>query len=79
MATLEFLQEEWINDGNFVRLGDERDPIIGQQQDGANFTIPREPVRRRVHIKRLMCSAEANTCSCRACPHCDGSESSDEQ
>jgi Dyp-type peroxidase family len=48
MATIEFLQQEWINDGNFMSLGDERDPIIGLQQAGAAFTIPNEPVRRRV-------------------------------
>jgi Dyp-type peroxidase family len=49
MATIEFLQQEWVNDGNFISLGDERDPIIGRQEDGAAFTIPRDPVRRRVH------------------------------
>jgi Dyp-type peroxidase family len=49
MATIEFLQQEWVNDGNFVGLGDERDPIIGLQEEGATFTIPKEPVRRRVH------------------------------
>jgi deferrochelatase/peroxidase EfeB len=49
MATIEFLQQEWINDGNFIGIGDERDPIIGLQQDGATFTIPKAPVRRRVH------------------------------
>jgi Dyp-type peroxidase family len=49
MATLEFLQQEWINDGNFIRAGNERDPIVGLQQDGATFTIPKAPVRRRVH------------------------------
>jgi len=49
MATIEFLQQEWINDGNFMRLGDERDPIIGLQGEGARFTIPRQPVRHRVH------------------------------
>jgi Dyp-type peroxidase family len=49
MATIEFLQQEWINDGNFIGAGDERDPIIGLQQDGATFTIPKEPVRRRIH------------------------------
>jgi deferrochelatase/peroxidase EfeB len=49
MATIEFLQQEWINEGNFVRLGDERDPIIGRQEEGATFTIPKEPVRRRIH------------------------------
>jgi Dyp-type peroxidase family len=49
MATLEFLQQEWINDGDFVRLGGERDPIIGLQEKEATFTIPRDPVRRRAH------------------------------
>jgi Dyp-type peroxidase family len=49
MATLEFLQREWINAGNFMRLGDERDPNIGLQPDDATFTIPRDPVRRRIH------------------------------
>jgi Dyp-type peroxidase family len=49
MATMEFLQQEWIDGGDFVGLGDERDPIIGRQEEGAVFTIPKEPVRRRVH------------------------------
>src|SRR5262249_16697614 len=45
MATMEFLQQEWINDGNFVGLGDERDPNVGLQEQDATFTIPKEPVR----------------------------------
>jgi deferrochelatase/peroxidase EfeB len=49
MATIEFLQQEWINDGNFIGAGNERDPIIGRQEGDATFTIPKEPVRRRVH------------------------------
>ena len=49
MATLEFLQREWINDGNFTGVGDERDPIVGLQEQGATFTIPKAPVRRRIH------------------------------
>jgi Dyp-type peroxidase family len=49
MATIEFLQQEWINDGNFVGLDAERDPIIGRQEEGATFTIPKQPVRRRLH------------------------------
>jgi Dyp-type peroxidase family len=48
MATIEFLQQEWINDGNFIGAGNERDPIIGRQEEGATFTIPKQPVRRRV-------------------------------
>jgi len=49
MATIEFLQQEWINDGNFIDAGNERDPIVGLQEEGATFTIPKEPVRRRLH------------------------------
>jgi len=49
MATIEFLQQEWINDGDFIGAGNERDPIVGLQPDGATFTIPKQPVRRRVH------------------------------
>jgi len=49
MATIEFLQQEWINDGDFIGAGGERDPIIGRQEEGATFTIPKAPVRRRIH------------------------------
>jgi Dyp-type peroxidase family len=49
MATIEFLQQEWINDGNFIGVGEERDPIIGVQEKDAIFTIPAQPVRHRVH------------------------------
>ena len=47
-ATIEFLQQEWINDGDFIGANGERDPIIGRQEEGATFTIPKEPVRRRI-------------------------------
>jgi hypothetical protein len=30
-------------------LGDERDPNVGLQEDGATFTIPQHQVRRRIH------------------------------
>src|SRR5262245_34015541 len=49
MATIEFLQQEWINDGDFIGAGSERDPIIGRQEEGATFTIPKQPVRQRIH------------------------------
>jgi Dyp-type peroxidase family len=49
MTTIEFLQQEWINDGNFIGIGGERDPIIGRQEEEAAFTIPKDPVRRRLH------------------------------
>jgi Dyp-type peroxidase family len=49
MATIEFLQQEWIDEGDFIGASGERDPIIGRQEEGATFTIPKEPVRRRIH------------------------------
>lgn len=45
----EFVKSQWTNDGDFVGLGAERDPVVGAQQDGATFTIPHRPVRRRLH------------------------------
>jgi Dyp-type peroxidase family len=48
MGTIEFLQRQWIQDGNFTGMGDERDPLIGLQREQATFTIPKEPVRRRL-------------------------------
>ena len=38
-----------VSNGNFMNLGDERDPNVGLQEDGATFTIPEAPVRRRIH------------------------------
>ncbi len=49
METMEFLQQEWINNGNFMNLGDEHDPNVGLQKKDATFTIPQAPVRRRIH------------------------------
>jgi len=49
METIEVLQKEWINKGNFMNLGNERDPQVGLQEEGATFTISKEPVRRRIH------------------------------
>jgi Dyp-type peroxidase family len=49
METMEFLQSEWVNKAEFMGLGGERDPIIGVQEEQRTFTIPRTPVRRRIH------------------------------
>lgn len=46
--TIEFMQQEWINRGNFVDLGDERDPIVALHEQPGLFTIPAEPARHRV-------------------------------
>lgn len=47
--TIEFLQQEWINRGNFLDLGEERDPVVGLHEQPGRFTIPDQPVRRRVN------------------------------
>lgn len=46
--TIEFLQQEWINRGNFLDLGEERDPVVGLHEEPGTFTIPQQPVRRRI-------------------------------
>ncbi|WP_232548236.1 Dyp-type peroxidase [Propioniciclava soli] len=46
--TIEFLQQEWINRGNFIDLGTERDPVVGLHDEPGTFTVPAEPARRRV-------------------------------
>jgi Dyp-type peroxidase family len=46
--TLEFLQQEWINNGNFQNLGEERDPLIGLHDNTGLFTIPGKPIRKRL-------------------------------
>ncbi|MGB3150526.1 MAG: Dyp-type peroxidase [Maribacter sp.] len=51
MGTLEFLLKQWANDSNFISLGEERDPLIGVQEDGL-FTKPAEPIVKRYHKLR---------------------------
>ena len=61
METLEFLQREWIQNGNFTGQGDERDPLVGLQQEDATFTIPKEPVRCRmsgIETFNVLCGGE---------------------
>ena len=42
----EFAQNVWINDKNFHELGNERDPIIGNQDGTLEYKIPKRPIRR---------------------------------
>ena len=44
----EFAQNVWINDPNFHELGNERDPIIGNQDGTFDMSIPRRPVRKKI-------------------------------
>src|SRR5215204_2081787 len=44
----EFAQNVWINDPNFHELGNERDPLIGNQDGTFDFTMPKRPIRKKV-------------------------------
>ena len=45
----EFVQSQWIASGNFISHGTEQDPMVGNPDAGSVFTIPKRPVRRRLH------------------------------
>src|SRR3954447_1196637 len=44
----EFAQNVWINDPNFHELGNERDPLIGNQDGTFDITIPKRPIRKKI-------------------------------
>jgi Dyp-type peroxidase family len=44
----EFVQSQWVTDGNFISHGTEQDPILGNSEGDGVFTIPKRPVRRRL-------------------------------
>ena len=44
----EFVQSEWINGGDFLGLGDAKDPIAGAAGGTGSYSIPRRPIPRRV-------------------------------
>ena len=44
----EFAQNVWINDRNFHELGNERDPIIGNQDGTLEYKIPKRPLRKKI-------------------------------
>lgn len=46
--TYEFLKKHWIQDGNFLGLETQRDPVCGSHDGAGTFTIPMRPVRRRI-------------------------------
>ena len=44
----EFIHNIWINDGNFVGQGADKDPLVGANDGRGQFVIPRQPIRRRL-------------------------------
>jgi Dyp-type peroxidase family len=45
----EFIQSQWVSDGNFIGRGTEQDPILNNGHGEKIFTIPKRPIRRRLH------------------------------
>lgn len=44
----EFVKTEWVNQGVFFGAPDEKDPLVGPNDGGDQFTIPRRPIRHRL-------------------------------
>jgi deferrochelatase/peroxidase EfeB len=59
----EFVKSQWHNDGDFVGLADEKDPIAGANDGTGTFTIPQRPIRRRLHgIPRFVTTKGGEYC-----------------
>jgi Dyp-type peroxidase family len=44
----EFVKSQWINDGTFFGTPDEKDPLVGPNDGADRFTVPQQPIRRRL-------------------------------
>ncbi|HYM17371.1 MAG TPA: hypothetical protein VEU06_02305 [Micropepsaceae bacterium] len=44
----EFAMNVWANDPDFHELGNEHDPLFGDQDGTYDFTIPNRPIRKRI-------------------------------
>lgn len=44
----EFVQSQWVNDGDFQSQGRRTDPIVGRRDTSDDFAYPEKPVRRRL-------------------------------
>jgi Dyp-type peroxidase family len=44
----EFVQSEWINGGDFLGLGDVKDPVAGTQEGEGTYSFPKKPIPKRL-------------------------------
>ena len=44
----EFVKTQWLNDGIFIGVPSEKDPLVGPNDGSGTFTIPQRPIRRRL-------------------------------
>jgi Dyp-type peroxidase family len=45
----EFVKTQWLNDGIFIGAPAEKDPLVGPNDGSGMYTIPKRPIRRRLH------------------------------
>jgi Dyp-type peroxidase family len=59
----EFVQSEWINGGDFLGLGEAKDPLAGAQDGSGTYSFPRRPIPRRVQgIPRFVVTRGGEYC-----------------
>jgi deferrochelatase/peroxidase EfeB len=44
----EFVKTQWINAGTFFGTPAEMDPLVGPNDGSRTFTVPQQPIRRRL-------------------------------
>jgi Dyp-type peroxidase family len=44
----EFVQSEWVNGGDFLGLGDAKDPVVGAADGEGLFSVPHRPLPRKL-------------------------------
>jgi Dyp-type peroxidase family len=44
----EFVKTQWVDDGKFIGAPEEQDPLVGSHDAGGRFTVPQQPIRRRL-------------------------------
>jgi Dyp-type peroxidase family len=59
----EFVKSQWLNDGNFTGLDEEKDLLTGDNDGTGSFTIPQRPFRRRLHgVERFVITRGGEYC-----------------
>jgi hypothetical protein len=75
----EFLQRVWVNDGDFVGLGTEKDPLIAANDGTGTFTIPAQTVAPAGEgLPRLVTTRAGEDCFIPGIRRCNGSPKANE-
>jgi hypothetical protein len=75
----EFLQRDWVNDGDLVGLGTEKDPLIAANDGTGTFTIPAQTVAPACEgLPRLVTTRAGEDCFIPGIRRCNGSPKANE-